>query len=541
MDQYQPELICNILQQMTPRNVRVTVVGQKFSGMTNQTEKWYGTPYSVCNILQSTLQTWEDAGIDAKFYLPSTNKFIPENLNLLPVMENTSSHPILIQETNFRKLWYKQRESSSTPKSSIFLNITSSHAKHDLPSFHHYLNLFEDLFTDSVMKHSYPASLADLNFDFDCDPIARRITLCIDCFNDKQQYFLQTIIDSLTAYSVNEKHFNVIKETYLRKCKNFETEQPYDKAESYCYVILGEDVLSTTDGVLEITAESLTHFITHFFSCISVDMFVCGNVTSAQAMKLVDIVEKSLQTVAKPLVHSEQIPVQECKLPARCDYLYQHHYEVHNSSALLAYYQCPAKGNQDYFLLPDLFQKIIAEPYFNTFRNKQQLGYIVKCDIKCTESGINGLTFVIQSDQHPEYLEEKLEKFLDQIESYINDTSADALLYHSETLAYEDMQIGDTRNFWKEIMTHKLHFERSAEKDKYIDTLMDTITMQDIIDFYNQYIKKNSPERRKLCVYVLGKDQELAAGKQTTSTRRTREIVDLSELKNSLEVRPLTN
>ena len=78
MDRYQPELICNFLEQMTARNVRVTVVGKKFSGMTNQTEQWYGTPYSAYKIPQRTLQAWEDAGIHEKFYLPSKNKFIPE-------------------------------------------------------------------------------------------------------------------------------------------------------------------------------------------------------------------------------------------------------------------------------------------------------------------------------------------------------------------------------------------------------------------------------------------------------------------------------
>ena len=55
-EEFQPRHINSILQQMVPRKVRVTVVGKEFEGTTDHVEKWYGTPYSVHKISESTLQ-----------------------------------------------------------------------------------------------------------------------------------------------------------------------------------------------------------------------------------------------------------------------------------------------------------------------------------------------------------------------------------------------------------------------------------------------------------------------------------------------------
>ena len=45
-----------MLEEMTPRSMRVTVVAQKFEGSTDHVEKWYGTPYSINAIPEITLQ-----------------------------------------------------------------------------------------------------------------------------------------------------------------------------------------------------------------------------------------------------------------------------------------------------------------------------------------------------------------------------------------------------------------------------------------------------------------------------------------------------
>ena len=55
VDDYKPELIDMVLSKLTPEQVRVAVVGKKFEGQTDRTEKWYGTQYSINPIPVETI------------------------------------------------------------------------------------------------------------------------------------------------------------------------------------------------------------------------------------------------------------------------------------------------------------------------------------------------------------------------------------------------------------------------------------------------------------------------------------------------------
>lgn len=63
VEDFQPEIINTILSKLTPDNMRVAIIGQKFSGQTDKTEKWYGTEYS--------LETLPQEKLDVSSLLPS--------------------------------------------------------------------------------------------------------------------------------------------------------------------------------------------------------------------------------------------------------------------------------------------------------------------------------------------------------------------------------------------------------------------------------------------------------------------------------------
>lgn len=65
-------------------------------------------------------------------------------------------------------------------------------------------------------------------------------------------------------------------------------------------------------------------------------------------------------------------------------------------------------------MLLELLAQIIAEPCFNTLRTKEQLGYIVFSGIRRT-SGAQGLRIIVQSDKHPQYVEKRIDLFLDSM------------------------------------------------------------------------------------------------------------------------------
>lgn len=76
---------------------RVCVVGKKFEGRTDHTEKWYGTQYSYRKIALDTISQWESVGSTEELHLPAVNEFIPTDFTVLPIPEMAPKMPSLIQ------------------------------------------------------------------------------------------------------------------------------------------------------------------------------------------------------------------------------------------------------------------------------------------------------------------------------------------------------------------------------------------------------------------------------------------------------------
>ena len=80
-------------------------------------------------------------------------------------------------------------------------------------------------------------------------------------------------------------------------------------------------------------------------------------------------------------------------------------------------------------------------------------------------------------------------------------------------------------------MYKQYNFDRNVAEVEYLQTL----TKDDITNFYNNHIAAEAPERRKLAVYIIGKNLPSADVKH----KALHEISDLNELKQSLEFYPL--
>lgn len=75
---------------------RVCVVGKKFEGTTDHTERWYGTEYSYRKIASDTISQWESVGGIKELHLPAVNEFIPTDFEVLPIPEMAPKVPIPI-------------------------------------------------------------------------------------------------------------------------------------------------------------------------------------------------------------------------------------------------------------------------------------------------------------------------------------------------------------------------------------------------------------------------------------------------------------
>ena len=69
-----------------------------------------------------------------------------------------------------------------------------------------------------------------------------------------------------------------------------------------------------------------------------------------------------------------------------------------------------------------LFSQIAKEPTFDTLRTKEQLGYIVMSGMTESAGSLN-FRFLVQSEKKPDYVETRIEAFMDWLKTHIESLS----------------------------------------------------------------------------------------------------------------------
>ena len=136
------------------------MVGQRFSGKTDETEKWYGTQFSHRKISPEIISQWENVAHSDQLHLPAVNEFIPTNFDLLTPPEGAPIHPVLVlvrciilhhgrprnllecfQDSEMSKVWYKQDDTFSLPKACLCFLLSTLVNMERKQKYIHYLYL----------------------------------------------------------------------------------------------------------------------------------------------------------------------------------------------------------------------------------------------------------------------------------------------------------------------------------------------------------------------------------------------------------------
>jgi len=503
-DKYDPQLISDILDKLRPSLTRVTVIGQKFSGQTDIKEEWYGTEYSMSEIPHDLLQKWEDAGLNENLQIPERNEFIPTNFDILPRDDETSPFPIILSETKMTRLWYNQDKKFLLPKACINVQFTSPAAYMD-PMSTNLTHMFNVLLKDALTEYTYSAELAGLAYNIHSTIYG--LILSVKGYNDKQHVLLQKLMDKIVSFTIDRKRFDILLERYVRGLKNFRAEQPHQHAVYYTTVLSAEqcwtkeELLDATEGM---TVEKLEAFIPHLFSQLFIEMLVYGNISKQKSLELTEIVESRLvkHFETRPLLPSLRRRFREVRLPDGSCFVYRQQNNVHKSSSLEVYYQCSVEDTHDNMVL-ELFCQIIGEPCFDILRTQEQLGYIVFSGVR-RSNGVQGLRVIVQSDKSPEYVENRIELFLDKMKVMIENMAPEEFDKHVKALAVKRLEkpkkmAAENNKMWTEIVNQLYNFDRDEIEVRHLKNL----TRDDVLNFYKDLISADSPKRHKLSVHVV--------------------------------------
>ena len=223
---------------------------------------------------------------------------------------------------------------------------------------------------------------------------------------------------------------------------------------------------------------------------------------------------------------------------------------VHKSSCIESYYQTGLQDTKLNMLL-ELFSQIINEGCYNQLRTQEQLGYIVFSGVR-RSNGAQGFRVIVQSDRHPEYLDSRIEAFLESLEKSLGELGEDEFKTQVEALATKRLERPkklSVRNgrYWSEILSQHYNFDRDAVE---VETLRG-LTKEDVLTFYRTHIADTSSRRKLSCQVVSTceggaghpdtKPEEVPAEAENESkeSKKPRIVTDITAFKSSLPLFPL--
>jgi len=511
--EYDKELIEDFTNHLNPDNFILIISSKKgnnqikFEELEWKKEKYYGSEYSINKIDTEFLNKLKNLELNPSLHLPSVNPFVPKDFSVEKIEKEDNRYPgLLINDKNLR-IWFKRDDIFFVPKLNIFFEIKSSLASSS-PLNYMYTAMYLQLVKEDLNKESYYAEIADTKFSIKLSNEGN-ININVQGYSDVIGNLLEIIVDYLLDSKLGKKEFESARDKFLRNLKNFSTENPYKQSLYYALCIFYENVYSVDEKIealKQITFENLKNFIPLFLSQIYIEGLIHGNCDKETAKKLGSILVKRIN----PLPYPESL----IKISNRSLLLEKGFHGIYKAKALnpanvnssVQYsLQIGDINNQDLRVKSYILKQLINEPCFDKLRTKEQLGYIVFSGLFIRSRNLE-FYVIVQSEYDPDYLEYKVEEFLDEFKGTIKDIDDEKFQKNKESIITKLLEKPKnlaihTSTFIKSIEAKNYDFERDERDSEYVKN----ITKEEIYEFYCKYIDVKSPERRKLSIHVISK------------------------------------
>ncbi|UJR18241.1 hypothetical protein I4U23_005141 [Adineta vaga] len=532
--EFRPDLICHLLNEyLIPSKMKIFLFGKEFTTIATEKEKWYGIKYKQEDLSDDLIKKCEtNINID-DFYLPLPNDFIPTNFELYHNDQNITIKcpqlPIKIQENEYFRLYYAEDRFYKLPKVFLYFNLSNSLVNID-PIHRNMNSIYVELVKDSLSDLTYPARLAGLKYNLSTSLYG--IELSINGYNHKTCILFEKIIDRMMNFKIDQQRFEIFRELRKQNLKNFHTQESYSMAKCGINYLTAEyqwnndELLSCVD---EITSHDMEIFKQCLFTRFYVDSFMYGNLTKSQAIDYMRIFQEKFHKnhLFQPLFPNMWFTQRHLMLPEGCNFAYTMLNDGSCTNAIHIFLQCFQQNLENNALI-NLFSHLIHEACFNQLRTKEQLGYIVQSGVYRIY-GAQGIQIIIQSTSELDYLNQRIELFLDSIREYIEQMSDDEFRKQRDAFIIKSTEIPKSMEdqgdeFWGEITSHQFCFNRPQLESEIVKTF----ERNDLIQFYDHYISPRSLLRRKLMVFVrpssLSKGDRIISSVEIIETENQREL-----------------
>lgn len=502
---FDPAPIKDALQYIRPDNFRMMVVSQEFPGDWDQKERWYGTEYKYEKIPREFIDELKCAAKERlpQLHLPHRNLFIPTKLEVeKKEVKEPAIAATLLRNDEYLRAWFKKDDTFWVPKANLFINcrnpLPSATAENSMKT-----KIYTDLVRDVLEEYSYDAELAGLSFGV--SNYSDGLTIELSGYTDKIHVLLEKVLLTMRDLEIDPGRFSIIKERVMRSLRNYEYQQPYSQVGSYTQWLNNAAGFITSDYVQELphlTAEDVRVFYPQLLKQMHIESFAHGNLHKEDALRLTDLLTSILNPRPLPKAHW---PIKRSLIyPPGANYVYHKTLKdpanVNHCIEYLLF--IGEKSDRELRAKLLLLAQMADEPAFDHLRTKEQLGYVVFSGSRMARTTMQ-YRVIIQSERTPQYLEKRIESFLNELGVILNDMSEADFEGHKRSLITKRLEKMKNLNqestrMWTHIDSEYLDFELVHHDAAHIKPL----TKVDIVKFFDQYISPDSPVRSKLAIHL---------------------------------------
>lgn len=511
---YDPELIADFLKFFTPENMLLSITSKTFEGSTKSTEHWYGTAYDIADLPSDACAKWLDASVhsdvaEGKLKLPEMNDMIATDFGLKDETDMPADEPRLLVNSSHCRLWYKPDNVFSMPKVNVMVLLRSAAASSVSPVDSVLALLYSQIMEEHTTDFTYLASMASLHSNVANG--TRGIEITVSGYNHKAHILLKRMVKAMADLpeKLELPLFERVKDKISKQYQNFQFAQPYQHAFYATDICLEmtkwsiEDKINALEGI---EMKDVADFSRRLLSRFHLELLVHGNVSKEEAKEFSDTILDGFKPL--PPLQSTMPQMRVVKLDDGKDYVHRlEGFNDDNTNSCIAslYHTGPMELHSNAVLA--LAHHLLKEPAFNELRTNEQLGYIVHTSVKTNGDNVKGVLFLIQSDSFdPVHMDGRIEAFIERLREKIESMSEDEFKVNIDAVCdsfrEKDKNIGEeSSKYWNVLQNNTYMFKRL----KLIANEVEKITKDEVLEFHDQFLKKEGPFRKKLSVQIFAK------------------------------------
>lgn len=396
---YDKERIAQVLTSLSPQECQVYVCADpKLTHVAPQEkEEWLGGEYTIAEISQETLSSWENAHPNPEIQLPLPNAFIPTHLSIVNHSQETKDlPPAKLIDSEMGKVFFNERDPFQTPTVAWDIHMKSPLLDASASSFAH-SDLFLNMLEDKLQPLLSNATSAGLDLRLCRNHY--RIELSLNGYSEKAPLFLKEVLQSLKNASFSQEDFDRSFVALKRFYENCAHDMPMMQAKELQNSFLSPSNITSAEkakALQDLSLEKLIEFQKKLTESLYLEVFFAGNMTKSDAASAWSSITETLHF--SPFPPSQHLQKQVLLLPSAGKPL-----ELVQTTEALGSGVVLTLGQGDFSFSARSAQQILAsalkEAFFTALRSKQKTAYIAKSWEEEIERQLFH-SFAVQSSSH---------------------------------------------------------------------------------------------------------------------------------------------